>query len=79
MNYCYKNGYLTRSNIKNYTPMVRIDDGEINTVVIRKYKKNEYLIHFNCLVYIAPKFEIPDNEMKSLKIINIYPDANGKY
>lgn len=77
--YCKTNGYFTQSRIKNYTPIARIDDGELTAIVIRKYNKNNYLVHFHCLVYIVPKFEIVDDEIKNIKIINIYPDSNGKY
>lgn len=77
--YCKTNGYFTQSRTNNYTPIARVDDGELSAVVIRKYNKNNYLVHFHCLVYIVSKFDIPENEIKSIKIINIYPDSNGKY
>lgn len=77
--YCAKNGHLTQSNIKNYVPIARVDNGDLVSVVIRKYNKNNYLVHFCCLAYIVPKFDIPENEIKNIKIINIYPDSNGKY
>lgn len=77
--YCESNGYLTQSKIKNYVPIARVDDGDMERIIIRKYNKNNYLVHFYCLVYIVPKFDIIDDEIENVKIIYIYPDANGKY
>lgn len=77
--YCYKRGRLTQSRTNNYIPIARVDDGDLTSIVIRKYNKNNYLVHFCCLVYIVPKFEIIDDEIKNIKVIDIYPDSNGKY
>lgn len=77
--YCENNGYLTQSRVKNYVPIARLDNGGMEWIVIRKYNKNNYLIHFNCIVYITPIFDIPEDKIGDIEIIKIYPDADGKY
>lgn len=79
VDYCYKNGNLTKSCVKNYVPLARIDNGFLDHVIIRKYKKDKYLVHFNDLIYTIQKFDIPDNEIEDMRIIEVYPNSNGKY
>lgn len=77
--HCENNGRLTQSRTNNYVPIARVDDGSMEWIIIRKYNKNNYLIHFNCIVYVTPIFDIPEDKIGNIEIINIYPDANGKY